>query len=109
MCNATVHFQDALSILPLIGVQGRASPFFDVESSIDPESVGLLLLRTYAVTDHKRSVLVVLGILGVCTIVLDLVCAHVHFYDWCDRHLSKAGAILNSCDLTSVQLRTFIM
>ena len=50
--------------------------------SDNAESVGLLLLRAYAVTDHKRLVLAVLGILGVCVIVPDVVCAHVHFFDW---------------------------
>ena len=44
-------------------------------------SAGLLLARAYAVTDHKRVVLAVLGLLGVCIIVPDLVCAHVHVCD----------------------------
>ena len=40
-------------------------------------SGGLLLARAYAVTDHKQLVLVVLGILGICPIGVELVCAHV--------------------------------
>ena len=42
--------------------------------------IGLLLARAYAVTDHKRLVLAVLGILGVFAILLDLVCAHACSY-----------------------------
>ena len=47
-------------------------------------SAGLLLLRAYAVTDHKRLALAVLGVLGVCAILMNLVCTHVHFSD---KHL----------------------
>ena len=49
-------------------------------SGIDPVFVGLLLARAYAVTDHKRLVLALLGILGVCTIVINLVGALIS--DW---------------------------
>ena len=47
--------------------------------SIDPASAGLLLMQAYAVTNHKRLVLTVLGFLGVGAIILALVCAHAHF------------------------------
>jgi hypothetical protein len=38
---------------------------------------GLLLLRAYAITDHKRLVLAVLGALCGCAIVMYLVCSRV--------------------------------
>jgi hypothetical protein len=38
---------------------------------------GLLLLRAYAIASHKRLVLAVLGALGGCAVVMQLVCSHV--------------------------------
>ena len=76
------HFTDALSILAIVGIQGKASLLLDNE--VTTLCLGLLLVRTYAVTDHKRLVLALLGSLGVCIIVPDLVRAHVHL---CDRHV----------------------
>jgi hypothetical protein len=38
---------------------------------------GLLLLRAYAIANHKRLVLAVLGSLGGCVVVMDLVCSLV--------------------------------
>ena len=38
---------------------------------------GLLLVRAYAISDHKRLVLVALGFLGGYIIILDLVRSHV--------------------------------
>ena len=38
---------------------------------------GLLLVRAYAVSGSKRLVLVVLGFLGVCTIILYLVRSYI--------------------------------
>lgn len=43
-------------------------------SIVNPGHTGLLLLRAYAVTDHKRLLLAILGILGGCAIGLYLVC-----------------------------------
>lgn len=36
---------------------------------------GLLLARTYAICDHKKLVLVVLGVLGCCAIIPLVVCS----------------------------------
>ena len=60
--------------------------------STNPVSIGLLLLRAYAVTDHKRLVLAVLSILGVSAILTNLVCAHVHFCDRCVWHIYVTGS-----------------
>ena len=38
---------------------------------------GLLLVRAHAVSGSKRLVLVVLGFLGVCNIIVDLVRSHI--------------------------------
>jgi hypothetical protein len=38
---------------------------------------GLLLLRAYAIANHKRLVLAVLGALAGCTTVMVLVCSRV--------------------------------
>jgi hypothetical protein len=38
---------------------------------------GLLLLRAYAIANHKRLVLAVLGALGGCTVGMSLVCYRV--------------------------------
>ena len=78
----------------------------------NPESVGLLLARAYAVTDHKRLVPAVLIILGVCAIALELVCARVFISvtGMSDEQLlAQAGAAVNSCDLTNAQIATLIM
>ena len=73
-------------------------------------SVGLLLLRAYAVTDHRRLVLAVLCLLGVYTIVPDVVCTHIHF---CDKHVrqtpTQAATVMNNCALTSAQIHAVIM
>ena len=74
MCIAIDHFGFSLLILPLIGVQGRES--LPLNNELLTVSLGLLLGRAYAVTDHKRLVLAVLSILGICAIVLALVCTH---------------------------------
>ena len=79
-CNAVIHLGDALIIPPIIGVQGKA--YLSSTMKWQPESVGLLLARAYAIADHKRLVLAVLGILGVCSIGPELVCAHGHFCNW---------------------------
>ena len=53
-------------------------------------SVGLLLLRAYAVADHRRRlVLAVLGFLGVCTISMNLVSTHV---------ISVTGMVIDTYD-----------
>jgi hypothetical protein len=41
---------------------------------------GLLLLRAYAIANHKRFVLTVLGALCGCTLVMDLVCSRVYVH-----------------------------
>ena len=74
-CNAIDHFQFALFIPALVGIQGRASLL--LENELLTVSAGLLLARAYAVTDHKRLVLAILGVLGICTIVMDLVCTFI--------------------------------
>ena len=61
-------------------MQGKA--FLLLKNEVMTLFAGLLLLRAYAVTDHKRSVLVVLGILGTCAIVLNLVRTHAHVCNW---------------------------
>ena len=71
-------------------------------------SAGLLLARAYAVTDHKRLVLAILSILGICAVVTELVCTHSFLWLACDGHLSQVNAGSDSCNLTSVQLQTFI-
>ena len=76
------HFVDALSIIPLIGVQGKHLRVFSATEVITVP-VGLLLARAYAVTDHKQLVLSVLDILGIGAIGPALVCTQVHFCDWC--------------------------
>ena len=78
----------------------------------NPESVGLLLARAYAVTNHKRLVLAVLIILGVCAIALELVCTHVFTSvtgTSDEQPLAQAGAVVNNCDLTNAQIATLIM
>ena len=74
-------------------------------------SAGLLLARAYAVTDHKRLVLALLCILGVCTIVPDVVCAHVFISvtGMCNKHLSQTSSVLDGCEVTSAHLHTVIM
>ena len=52
----------------------KVSHLFIPTMKIDCVSAGLLLARAYAVTDHKRLVVTVLGILGICSLVLVLVC-----------------------------------
>ena len=76
------HLQSALVIPAVIGIQGKAYVSFPQQWGINPEFAGLLLARAYAVTYHKQRVLAVLGILGVCIIVLQVVCPHVHFCHW---------------------------
>ena len=77
------HFYDALFIPALVGIQGKA--FLLPDNEVMTLSAGLLLLRAYAITDHKRLVLAVLGILGTCAIVMNLVrTAHV-----CNRHVRQ--------------------
>ena len=70
------HFANALFIPALIGIQGKT--FLLLENEVATLSAGFLLLRAYAVTDHKQSVLAVLGILGTCNIAPDLVRTHAH-------------------------------
>ena len=89
-CNAMAHSYDALFIPNLVGIQGKA--FLLLENEVMTLSAGLLLLRAYAITDHKRSVLVVLGILGTCTIVPELVCTHAHVCDWRVRQTPVTGS-----------------
>ena len=67
------HFLNVLAIPGIIGIQGKAYLFLG-NKVITLVSAGLLLLRAYAVTDHKRLVLSVLGILGICVIGPLLVC-----------------------------------
>ena len=75
------HFTEVLTIPAIVGIQGKAYLFLG-NKVITLVSAGLLLLRAYAVTDHKRLVLSVLGILGICAIGPELVCTH-----FCDWHL----------------------
>ena len=49
----------------------------NVSQLIASASAGLLLVRAYAISGHKRLVLVTLGFLGGCTIILELVRSHV--------------------------------
>ena len=73
------HLINALFIPGIIGIQGKVYLFLN-NKVITLVSVGLLLLRAYAVTNHKRLMLSVLGILAICVIVSQLVCTQVH--DW---------------------------
>jgi hypothetical protein len=41
---------------------------------------GLLLLRAYAIANHKMLVLAVLGALGGCAVVMALVCSRVSIH-----------------------------
>ena len=50
------------------------SYFLQNEPMNTPLSVGLLLARVYAISDHKRIILALLGVLGCCAIVPILVC-----------------------------------
>ena len=79
MCNVVANFYYAIFFPALVGIQGKA--FLLLTNEVMTLSAGLLLLRAYAVTDHKRSVLAVLGILGTCAIVPELVRTHAHFCD----------------------------
>ena len=78
-----VYFEDALAVLPLIGIQGRTSLLPDNEVLTLCLHAGLLLARAYAVADRKQLVLAVLSILGVCTIATEMVCSTriLHFRD----------------------------
>ena len=108
-CNAMSRFIDALIIPAIIGIQGKAYLFLN-NKVITLVSVALLLLRAYAVTDHKRLVLSVLGILSVCAIGPELVCTRViSMTGICDQHLSQTDMVLDRCELTSSQLHTFQM
>ena len=73
-------------------------------------SAGFLLALAYAITDQKRLVLAVLGILGVCTILPELVCLmFIPVTGMCDGRILQARAGLNSCNLTSAQLHAITM
>ena len=64
-------------MLPLIGIQGN-DKLYDGDndtSLIYTECAGLLLARTYAISNHKKLVLAILGALGMCAIILTLVCS----------------------------------
>ena len=50
------------------------SYFLQHEPMNTPLSAGLLLARVYAICDHKRMILALLGVLGCCAIVPILVC-----------------------------------
>jgi hypothetical protein len=66
-------------LLPVTGVQGDSEISSGPHQIIDNvECAGLLLLRTYAVTDHKRLVLGVLGVLICGAIIPGVVCIHVY-------------------------------
>jgi hypothetical protein len=64
-------------LLPLTGAQGDKILSGQQHNIDDAECTGLLLLRTYAVTDHKRLLLVVLGVLICGFIIPAVVCIHV--------------------------------
>ena len=109
-CNTMTHLSETVDILALIGVQGNVILAFQ-QWNIEPtDHAGLLFARAYAITDHKRLVLVVLGILDGCAIVPSIVCVHVCISMTIhDGRPSQAFAIVNSCDLTSTQLHTVNM
>ena len=73
----------------LMGIQGRGISY-PPQRSDNAGYTGLLIARAYAVTDHKRLVLAVLGILGACTLAPDVVCAHVFMSmnGVCDGYMS---------------------
>jgi hypothetical protein len=64
-------------LLPLTGVQGDSEISSGPQQIIDDAGhAGFLLLRTYAITDHKRLVLGVLGVVICGVIITSVVCIH---------------------------------
>ena len=77
---------------------------------MDNDGAGLLLARAYAISDHKRLVLAVLGILGCCAIVPLLVCSHIYCLKRRrDRYPPQPIAVLNGCDINSSRSGTVAM
>jgi hypothetical protein len=72
---------------------------------------GLLLLRAYAIANHKRLVLAVLGALGGCAVVTHLVCFYVCAFivSIRDGYVLQVGTILDGCDTSDSQNRTLFM
>jgi hypothetical protein len=72
------HLADTLGLMPTVGIQGDTSLFLQRSITDVTGHAGLLLARAYAITDHKKLVLVILGILGgFSALVPVLVCAHL--------------------------------
>jgi hypothetical protein len=72
-CNGIARFSQALGPLTLVGFQGNTRFPLQQESIHDTDYAGLLLARAYAVTEHKRLVLVLLVMLGSLPIISYLV------------------------------------
>ena len=69
------HFIHVISLLPLIGVQGNnnhGSAVLDIYKSYTGYA-GQLLVLAYVTSDYKKTMLVVLSVLGCCIIIPVLV------------------------------------
>jgi hypothetical protein len=67
----------------------------------DAPYAGLLFARAYAVTDRRRLVLAVLGLLGCSAIISALVSFHVFCDHALQTSLLQLLATLDGCDITS--------
>jgi hypothetical protein len=110
-CNAVTHSQDAIFLLPVTGIQGDSEISPGPQQIIDDaERTGLLLLRTYAVTDHKRLVLGMLGVLLCAPIISSVVCIHACIsVAVCDGHPLQGESIVDQCSLSNAELHILIM